>query len=236
MGIPGSASVKEAVADSCFDVDGITYVKPAPIMGIESQIYVRGRPRNNVKVAGEWPPVGLITPDIPKADFASFQAAFPDEPLLQNWESWQALWAPAKDEASPLQPVVAMKTSYRGWCGWRKKSGVGKTVQSLSAYAMYCFNAEMQKFRSAAVETEVVPPRAGHYVLSVTEVIGMDAANDVSSIGIAYNSPGKPLSFDEFVLDSRIGREQSLALACAYAVKIGARGVLWYEDKTYAWV
>ena len=72
------------------------------------------------------------------------------------------------------------------------------------------------------------------YIYLRTEEIGQDKAYDVSSIHYVSSVPGME---DEYpiVEDQRAFFEHALAVAAAYAIKLGCEFVVHEKDLTYAW-
>jgi hypothetical protein len=73
-----------------------------------------------------------------------------------------------------------------------------------------------------------------HYIYLRTEEIGQDKAHDVSSIyyisAVAGIEEERPL-----VENQRAFFEYALAVAAAYAIKLGCKFVVHEKDQTYAW-
>src|SRR5690606_1434246 len=81
---------KGPVVDSQFDVDGITYVKPAPPMRAKSEFYVRGRPRKGGYDGTNLPPVALTFPDMSRSEWRKFHEEFPSDPVLcGSYQEWR---------------------------------------------------------------------------------------------------------------------------------------------------
>jgi hypothetical protein len=73
------------------------------------------------------------------------------------------------------------------------------------------------------------------YVLLVTEEIGQDKANDLSSIYHVHESPAG-IRKRAFLKNGRLFFDHALAIACAYAAKQGIGTVLYEKDRTHAWI
>lgn len=65
---------KGPVLDTGFDLDGKTFVKPAPPLGSNSEFYINGRPRLNSTGIDTSPTVGLIFPELNRAEWEEFRA------------------------------------------------------------------------------------------------------------------------------------------------------------------
>lgn len=227
---------KGPVIDTSFDVDGVTYVKPAPPFGESSTFYRQGRPRHNSSGNGSHPPVALTLPLLSLSEWSRFRDFFPDDGgFSQTYDDWKAECVRAESSAKPLQPLVPMTVTFEGWQKWCKGHDDVHPSGSLRRYANVLFEEKVKSLLQHARErtpTAIVPHR---YVLAVTEVIGQDQANDVSHLAFIRERPDGTQAIRPCVEMARIGRSHALALAAAYAVVEGIECVLWQEDKRYAW-
>jgi hypothetical protein len=215
-------AIKGPVVDTQFDRDGVTFVKPAPPIGGQSEFFVQGRPRKNSTGLTRCPPVATTFPDLTREEWTRFRTAFPDEEwtrfrtafpdeglLLESYERWRVKRAEAAASGTPIMPFVSVPVTFRGWQSWRKAQRMSKYLFSLRTYANVLFEQRVRATMRVARERSgsvVLPSR---YVLVITEEIGQDRANDVSHI--------------------------ALAVACAHAVAKDIECVLWQKDQRYAW-
>lgn len=237
--VRGDAKVetgKGPVVDAQFDVDGITYVKPAPLMGVESPIYGKRRPRKGGPAAGACPPVAITFPDMTESEWRLFREALPQESgFYDTYEQWRNHRAAGVRAGSVLKPFVPISVTVLGWEQWRSLNGGGAGISSVRQYANALFSKRLRAILGAARERKpdsVVPSR---YILVVTEEIGQDHGNDLTRIALASAALPVDLILSELVMDARIFHEHGLVLACAYALAEGAECVLWQKDSRYAW-
>lgn len=232
-----STTVKGSVVDTQFEVDGITYVKPAPPMGNKSEFFSRGRRRKNSSSLTRCPPVATTFPEMTSKEWRRFRETFPDEDfLLGSYEEWQAFRTKAAASGTPLMPFVAIPVSFSSWQKWRREQHMPKTLFSVGSYANAVFDRQIQAILSAARERSISSILPSRYVLVVTEEIGQDRANDVSHIAaIREVSNGEPF-VRSLLANARMFHEYALALASAYAVADGIEYVLWQKELHYAWI
>ena len=232
----GPSAPKGPVVDTQFELDGVTYVKPAPPIGKESDFFRFGRPRKNSTGLESCPPVAVTFPDLTQREWRLFKTALPDEPdIYPDYGEWRTHRRRAAESGTPLKPFVAVPVTYADWEAWRAREQQASSAASLRLYANLQFDREVKAVIAAARErrrTSVLPHR---YVLAVTEVIGQDRANDVSRIAYVRERPEGEPAIRPVVEDARIFHEHALALAAAYAVAERMQSVLWAKDLTYAW-
>jgi hypothetical protein len=229
--------IKGPVVDTQFDIDGVTYVKPAPPIGKESGFFSRGRPRKDSSGLAQWPPVATTFPDLTCEEWRLFHAALPYEgALFASYEQWQEERAGAAASGTSLMPFVLVPITFKGWQKWRKSRRLPKAFFAVQAHANESFEQRIRTIMHAARDrstSRIVPSR---YILAVTEEIGQDRANDLSHIAAIIEMPNADPAIRELVTDARIFHEYALALACAYAVAEGVECVLWQKELRYAWV
>ena len=233
----GQSAIKGPVIDTQFDVDGVTYVKPAPPMGEKSEFFVKGRPRNDSSGIEHCPAVAITFPDMTFGEWVKFRKALPYESgLFDNYEDWQAFRIEAVAAGMGLKPFVGVSIISREWQVWRKNRQAIKAMSSIQDYANEIFNKKVRSVMACARErsrSSIIPPR---YIFAVTEEIGQDRANDLSHIALIREAPGSTPNVRELITDARIFHEHALVLACAYAVAEGVDYVLWQKEQRYAWV
>jgi hypothetical protein len=230
-------TIKGPVVDTQFEVDGVTYVKPAPPIGNESEFFSRGRPRKDSSGLIRCPPVATTFPEMTREEWTLFHAAFPDEGLLfASYEEWQAYRAKAAACSTPLKPFVPVSVTFAGWQKWRREQRISKTQFSLPTYANAAFNQQVRAILSVARERSSHSILPSRYVLATTEEIGQDRANDVSHIAAIREVPNGQPFVRPFLSNARMFHEYALALASAYAVADHIECVLWQKDLRYAWL
>lgn len=230
-----SRNAKGPVKDLRFDMDGVTYIKPAPPLGRASPYFVQGRPRSNSSGIERCPPVATMFPDIRRDEWGLF-CKEPGKTEIR-YESYRALQADrgrAAASETKLRPFVPIAISYEGWRQWKKNRSADRS-SSVAAFANNVFETRIREILFAARErsrSSILPAR---YVLAVTEEIGQDRANDVSQIFVVAQSPGQEPTTRAIVRNARIFHEHALALASAYAIAQGIECVMWERDQRYGW-
>ena len=234
---PNAAQMtKGPVLDSEFDVDGQTFVKPAPPLGSSSDFYVGGRPRLNSTGIDTSPTVGLIFPELNRREWARFREYMPCDPELgETYEDWLQEREHAVSQGHSLKPFVAMRTTFDGWIEAIEESDAPSHFASVKDYANKLYQDAIVKVIEGAQDLDkctIVPNR---YVLAVTEVIGQDQANDVSHIFIVEEFGDAEPRMIKLVSNARIFHLHACTLGASYAVKFGIMNLRWKKDLTYAW-
>jgi hypothetical protein len=230
-------TIKGPVVDTQFEVDGVTYVKPAPPIGNKSEFFSSGRHRIDSSGLTRCPPVATTFPEMTREEWRRFHVAFPDEGLLLgSYEEWQVYRTKAAVSGTPLMPFVAIPVTFKGWQKWRKEQRMSKAFFSLSSYANAVFDRQLRTILSAARERSSSSIFPSRYVLVVTEEIGQDRANDVSHIAAIREVPNGEPFVRSLLSNARMFHEYALALAGAYAVADGIEYVLWQKELQYAWI
>ena len=234
LGELGPGLTKGPVADTQFVVDGITYIRPAPVIGAVSSFYVHGRPRKSNSGFTSCPPVGRTFPAVSYSEWFSFKKLVADpSDVFGSYENWKQVEAQGQAEEDKICPFVTVPITAHDWTSWRSKRG---EIGSLFQFANEQFNQQVHELIARARELEsakIVPVR---YILAVTNVIGQDRANDFSDIIIVHELPdGKTLS-REILKNARIIHEHAVALAASYALRERVDVVMWSKDLKYAWV
>lgn len=231
-----TGKTKNPLADTQFNVDGVTYVKPAPPMGRGSGYFGNARPRKDSSRLTRCPPVATTFPDMTRGEWKKFHKALPDEESLFNkYEEWRADRAAAAVEATALKPFVPMVVTRNGWETWCTNRRIVKGMSSIRQYANELFEENIRAIMATARERLTSSFTPAHYVLAVTEEIGQDRANDVSHIAVVNELPNSKSAVRVLASDVRIFHEYALAVACAHAVAEGIESVLWQKDRRYAW-
>ena len=174
---------KGPVRDTQFEVDGVTYVRPAPAIGGTSAFYVHGRPRLNGTGMEHCPPVATTFPLVTRHEWEELRRELGADPDLRgSFEEWRRMEGRAEGEATPLAPLVRVRTPVPAWRSWCSVGNGNRTARSLFEFANDLFSEEAMRLIQGARELRpslLVPARS---VVAVTEVIGQDMANDVSHI------------------------------------------------------
>lgn len=233
---PSPAMSKGPVVDVQFEVDGICFVRPAPPMGRKSEIYVNGRPRINSSGIETLPNVGIIIPDLSRAEWKKFHRRFPDElGFRQCYEEWLSEMDDALEQHSDLAPLVPIAISFDDWLASWDSAPPADPFVSACDFATATFRERLREVIDGARDGDtsmIIPPR---FILAETEMIGRDKANDVSHIWLFEQAIGSPSRAAPLAENLRIFHEHACYLGAAYAIKHGVTALYWRKDKRYAW-
>ena len=227
---------KGPVIDTQFEVEGITFVNPAPPFGGKSEFYPRGRPRLNTSDTYTSQPVALTSPKLSHAEWKKMRSALPDiRELCDSYEDWLKQERKGHEDGTALRPFVSVQITFHGWRLWCDENKRESTITSIRDYANTIFLDRLRRTISTARELKddrIVPAR---YILAVTEEIGQDKANDLSRIAIVTHRLTGESEICSIVKDLRITREHAVTLASSYAVAEGVGLVMWSVCRKYAW-
>ena len=226
---------KGPIVDTAFDVDNVTFVKPAPPMGEKSAFYRLGRPRKNTSGIDTCPPVGLTFPDMTLQGFTDFGKALRGALVSRTYEEQQEERNLAARQGTNLIPFVPVPVDCNKWMSWCRSNGQERSERSISDYANQMFSGRVRALCDEARDisaTGLVPSR---YILALTEEIGQDKANDVSHIVDVRELPNGNSQARILAANERIFHEHALALAGAYAFIEGVDCVMWEKNLDYSW-
>jgi len=227
---------KEPIVDLSFQLDGVTYVMPAPLMERESEFFVNGRPRNNSTGITSYPPVATVFAGLCRSEWAKFKQldALPDSFFnYADYSDWITAEARARSMCQ-LKPFITIPITFVGWREWARQ--LPKGASDLVHY--YANDLFQEKFLSVIYDAReltdksVLPHR---YMLLITEEIGQDLAFDVSHLAEVRTLLSGNDYVDEVWTDKSMFFEQALAVAAAEAIARKVEYVFWQKDKTYAW-
>lgn len=228
-----SSTEKHPIVDMDFEIDGVTFVKPAPPMLLPSTLYGHARPRRNSSGLSKCPPVALTFPEMTANERRRFHDALPHEELLESDHRWAEYRSDALSHGQPLQPFVPLTVTYEGWQQWLAENELSPGFDAVCDYVVAAFQARVEAILSCARADCLVRP--SRYVLAVTEEIGQDKANDLTTISLVDEGPAFGRRTKVLAADLRIFHEHAIALAAAYAVARRIDVVLWEKDLRYAW-
>jgi hypothetical protein len=232
----GRDPFKGPVVDTQFEIDQITYVRPAPPIGGASNFFPRGRPRKNSTGLTECPPVALTFPGLSQTEWTKFHQALPDEfELRDGYEAWLRHEQEAREEGLPLRPFVRVPITFDGWQTWCTKQNCSPAISSIYNHANAVFQNCIQGIISSAREMKEGGLLPANYILAVTDEIGQDKANDLSRIAKVREFFEGKSDIKPIVDDLRIFHEHAIALASAYALAEGLDAVMWTRKLRYAW-
>ena len=236
-GTLGPKLEKGPITDTQFDLEGVTYIRPAPALGSSSDFYFHGRPRTNTSGLFHSSAVGKTWPYLTQEQWEALNNRLgrPAD-LMESYEVWHVAQIIAENSSDPLIPLVTVPVTVHEWSRWCNARSIPETACSVFDYAKWFFTNEVRaRFHNARERLAgmVLPSR---YVLVATEVIGQDCANDISHISIIRECGNAEPLVQALVEDARIVHEHALMLGGAYAVRENIDTVLWLKDMTYAWV
>lgn len=233
---PGKQEVKGPVINTQFDIDNVTYVKPAPPIGGKSGFFRNGRPRLNSSGITTSPPVGLVFGDLSLGQWTIFHENLPNAQWLRtNHEDWKLERTDAAKQATDRQIFILIPVNWDAWVKW---VGQPREHHHLTThhYATYIFQERISVLLNEAKNINSVKTLPNRYMLIVTEEIGQDKDNDIShAVIVAENSDGTQ-DFEEIFSNQRLFHEYAMTLGCAHAIARGVEVVRWHKNKTYAWI
>lgn len=234
---PTGENSKGPVLDTGFDWEGVHFVKPAPPMGKPSDFYVRGRPRINSTGLVVSPKVGLVFPELSRAEWNKVQQFLGLHPHLgQTFDDYLRERETAVSEGELLRPMVPIDISFDEWVAAIGGSAPPRPFSSLATLANRKFQDRINEIVLAARDAETATILPSRFILACTEVIGQDMANDVSHILMIEQRPDGDTWSKTLVGNARIFHEHACTLGGAYAVKHGVSSLLWTKDLSYAWI
>ncbi len=237
QGTLAPSTIKGPVVDTQFDHDGVTFVKPAPPMGIPSSFFRHGRLRQDSTGITKCPPVGVVFPEMDANEWERFSKAFGESgPIFDDYGHWQQERAAAVASGDVLKPCVPVAVTFGDWEDWRKSNDEPTESTSVFRYATDLFDKRVRETVTSAREQTPKSILPARYVLAITEEIGQDRANDISHVFVVRQIPGADPVVREIVTNARIFHEYAVAVAGAYAILDGIESVLWQKNLTYAWV
>lgn len=231
---PDHRNTKGPVVDTQFELDGVTYVKPAPPIGGKSKFFPNGRPRKDSTGLTHCPPVATVFGDLSYLEWQRCKEHRPSASWLgRSYTEWQEKREYAERTCS-TKPLVAIPVSFEKWDAWAQDQP-NTAAATIHRFAHMMFEERIQELLRTTLEwttSSVVPTR---YILVVTEEIGQDRANDVSHIMEICEYASGERQVEEILTDRRMFHEHALAVGCAYAVARQINVVMWQKDLSYAW-
>ncbi|MFO0835793.1 MAG: hypothetical protein U0638_12540 [Phycisphaerales bacterium] len=231
-----TGAIKRPVDDLQFDVNGVTYVKPAPRMGVPSEFYGAARPRRDSRRPPVCPTVARTFPDLRRREWERFRAAGVFAPMVgDGYQDWLEERSVARAAGDPLEPLVPMEVTYDDCAAWCASNAMSLSIEAMRRFANDQFEHRVRAIFEAAREISDASLVVSRYVSVTTQVIGQDAANDVSDIAVVREQVAEAPLIRALVSNQRITHEHALLLGCAYAIAERVDAVRWYRDLRYAW-
>jgi hypothetical protein len=225
------------VLDLMYDLDGITYIKPAPRIGMPSKFWPNGRPRANSTGKEICPPVANTFPSLDVQNWWRFRNHLSGSEFFKgSFAEWVSFVKEQEDEmGTDINPFVPVAVDFNACLAWCEDQERPLDVPAMCHYANALFDQMVRNLMESARDRTKAKIVVMEYVLLVTEEIGQDKANDLSSIYQLHE--GEDGSRRTVLLrNGRLFFEHALALACAYAAKEGVGTVLYEKDRTHAWI
>lgn len=227
---------KGPILDTGFDIDEITFVKPAPLLGNRSDFYVNGRPRANSTGIETSPPVVLTFPELTRTEWERFRSYMPnDRSLGSSFENWLVERERASAEGTLLRPFIPISVTLQGWVSTFGDVTPPRSFEPVRNYANALFQQAVIPVIESACDLEKTKLIPSRYILAATEQIGQDQANDVSDIFLFEEGLEKKPRVTELVRNARIFHVHACTLGAAYAVKYKVGSLRWKKDLTYSW-
>lgn len=228
---------KGEVRDLVFDVDGVRYVRPAPVMGSPSEFYVRGRPRANSAGGDGIPTVALIVPKLTRSDLETIAGVTQHSVgPLSSWENWQRHVEAARQAALVTKPLVPIAVEAEAWLRWCADEDHIPSLEALNRFAHNRFDEQLLAIIDTARERKPGGILPSTYVLAVTQEIGQDKANDVSDVAVVRERLTDEPTIRPIAENLRIYHEHAAYLAAAYALSEGIEAILWSKNLRHSWV
>lgn len=177
------------VLDLTFEIDGIRYVKPAPV--VPSNFFPPDyRPRDNTSGIDKCPPIVTAFPALSQNDWNLFINALPESHHLQSsykkWLTFQQDEGRKLDEK--LKPFINIDITYGNFEAWIQKPVSEWKFLDLCRFADHLFGTKIQDVNFTEKEkTRIIPLE---YIYIVVQEIGKDKANDLCSIYYISEIPG----------------------------------------------
>jgi hypothetical protein len=202
----------------------------------KSGFWPNGPPRENSTGIETCPPVARTFPRLDKENWQRFKDQLPEcEFLKGTYQQWlEFMEEEQKRQSLPLMPSVSVDVTFDGCKFWCESPGRNLDRRALCKHANQEFDRRVRELIAGArsrSDTKLVLPE---YIYLVTEEIGQDRANDISSIYHVRESASGPVE-EPLVENVALFFEHALTVACAYAFKLGVHAVLYDKDETYVW-
>ncbi len=227
---------KFEVRDLVFDLDGIRYVRPAPVMGEQSDFFINGRPRANSSGIEICPPVAWVVPNLSRADHERIGHALErSETVFDSYEAWLSHINEATKASSLTKRLVRVAIDVDDFLLWCNNEGKIASLKHLNMFSFEVFEKQIDAILDHACEHHETGILPSAYVLVVTQEIGQDRANDVSDIAfVRERGAGEPI-IRPLAENLRIFHEHAVALAAAYALEQSVESVRWIKNQRHGW-
>ena len=213
------------------------FIKPAPRFGKPSSFWPEGRrPRENSTGISVCPPIAMTFPELTIQQWTLFKGLFPKDHhwggCYSDWIAWSDREAERlHDRLKPFVKVAIDFEQCQKWCSQRYGHwGFSEICQ----FANSCFDEQAKEIITKAIQKSEAKVLVPHYIYLITEEIGQDMENDLSSIYFVSDVPG--FERKETILENeRLFFEHAVALAAAYAIKRKASIVMYDKDQKHLW-
>jgi hypothetical protein len=232
---PGDRDIKGPVIDTQFEIDGVTYVKPAPPIGGKSEFFRYGRPRLNSTGITTSPPVALVFGDLSFEQWAKFREHLPNSRWLrEDYGDWVLARADASSQATNRRVFLSIPVTWDAWSSWASQIEDHQLLTTHD-YATELFEEKIGVLLGEAKDIDDEVVLHNRYMLIVTEEIGQDKGNDISHAAIITEHLDGTRDLEEVFCNQRLFHEYAMSLGCAYAIAQGIDVARWRKIKTYVW-
>ncbi len=228
----------EPLTDIVFDLDGVRYVRPAPLLSSDVSMFPGGRSR--ITATPDTSGIEFRRPRIlPKLTREQWTELVQEKVTLEGetFDEWTAIQISRLERSEPFSQIVAVPldlNKFKLWCKGEGHSAI--CYEQLSRFSVITFNEAVDSVLLNMQEFTPNRKRPQSYLLVCTELIGQDESNDISHVFVA-NEEGEELpTLAEIVTDIRVCKNEALVIAAINAVALGLDSLLWYENKYYAWM
>lgn len=225
---------KGPMIDISFLVDGVMCVRPAPQMGMESDIFINGRPRSNSTGITSCPSVATVFAGISCSEWEKFKKSS----LVPISCSKRFEWIKEEEYARSkclVKPLITMPITYAGWSAWAESLSC-ETSNSVHKYATEIFKEKLDSIIQNARERTKMSILPLRYLLLITEEIGRDLRFDISHLSEVYTLPDRENERSSVIWENKsMFFEHALCVAAAEAVARGIEYVFWEKITRYAW-
>jgi len=232
---PSERDSKLPVLDIEFCLDNITYVKPPPQFGKESEFWPNGRPRiNSSSFADKCPYIATPFPKLKLSCWEKIKNNLHEEYYFkQSYQEWLKYVNEQENLCnSDNKPFVQIPLDNNHI----QDLLVGDFIKfnDLILIANHKFEAEMRSVMETARDITEQKIDLLNYILVEIHEIGRDKNNDYCQIFEVRTINGEiyKTTIVEYI---RAFEEYAIAIASAYCLKHGLECVLYQKHKKYSW-
>jgi hypothetical protein len=224
---------KTPIQDIKFDLDGITYVKPRPWYG-RSPFEIL-RQRVNTSGIDVCLPVATAFPRLDERTWGiTSDAAKEPKFFKSSFEEWKAFLLEEENlNDSPLEPFCPVDIPIDEYGTWALENHLAISSHSICEFAAVRFDYLAKELIRAAVPASEIQVSPIGYIYLITQEIGGDMADDITSI-ILVQELESGTECRDIIEVKRMFFEHGLVLASAYAVKWHLP-LIYVRDQSFGW-